>query len=84
MSLKIKNSNGEWVVDQRAIQTTILDLEGNFESTNVEGALRELAGRKTRSSDELEAIPALSLTYIPTILSVFVRYVPDTFMLLLP
>ena len=43
MAIKIKNSNGEWVVDQRAIETTIVDLMGNFESNNVEGALRELA-----------------------------------------
>ena len=43
MSLKIKNKNGEWVVDQKAIQTSLLDIEGNFESDNVEGALRELA-----------------------------------------
>ena len=55
MSLKIKNKNGEWVVDQKAIQTSIIDLEGNFESNNVEGALRELAAKKTRSSEELEA-----------------------------
>jgi hypothetical protein len=54
MSLKIKNSKGEWVVDQKAIQTSIIDLEGNFESKNVEGALRELASKKSRSTDELE------------------------------
>ena len=54
MSLKIKNSKGEWIVDQKAIQTSLLDLEGNFKSKNVEGALRELATRKTRSSEELE------------------------------
>ena len=54
MSLKIKNKNGEWVVDQKAIQTSILDIEGNFESDNVEGALRELANTKTRSNFELE------------------------------
>ena len=54
MSLKIKNANGEWIVDQKAIQTSIIDLEGNFESKNVEGALRELAAKKSRSSDELE------------------------------
>ena len=54
MSLKIKNKNGEWVVDQKAIQTSIIDLEGNFESKNVEGALRELASRKSRSTEELE------------------------------
>ena len=55
MSLKIKSKSGEWVVDQKAIQTSILDLEGNFESKNVEGALRELASKKHRASDELEA-----------------------------
>ena len=55
MSLKIKNKNGEWTVDQKAIQTSILDLEGNFESNNVEGALRELASKKYRASGELEA-----------------------------
>ena len=55
MSLKIKNKKGEWVVDQKAIQTSIIDIEGNFESDNVEGALRELASKKARSNFELEA-----------------------------
>ena len=55
MPLKIKNKNGEWVVDQKAIHTTIMDVEGNFESDNVEGALRELAQRqKSRTNPELE------------------------------
>ena len=45
MAVKIKNSNGEWVIDQKAIQTSIVDLEGNFVSENVEGALRELADK---------------------------------------
>ena len=54
LSLKIKNNKGEWIVDQKAIQTSILDIEGNFESDNVEGALRELANKKARSSLELE------------------------------
>ena len=45
MAVKIKNSNGEWVIDQKAIQTSIVDLEGNFVSKNVEGALRELADK---------------------------------------
>ena len=45
MAVKIKNSNGEWVIDQKAIQTSIVDLEGNFASENVEGALRELADK---------------------------------------
>ena len=43
MAIKIKNSKGEWVVDQKAIETSIIDLNSNFESNNVEGALRELA-----------------------------------------
>lgn len=43
MAVKIKNSKGEWVVDQKAIETSIIDVEGNFESRNVEGALRELS-----------------------------------------
>ena len=43
MAIKIKNSKGEWVVAQKAIETSIIDLNNNFESTNVEGALRELA-----------------------------------------
>lgn len=43
MAIKRKDSNGNWVLDQQAIETSIIDLEGNFESTNVEGALRELA-----------------------------------------
>lgn len=50
MAIKRKNSNNEWVVDQRAIETTIIDLMGNFESNNVEGALRELA-EKSEISD---------------------------------
>ena len=55
MPLKIKNKNGEWIVDQKAIHTTIMDVEGNFESDNVEGALRELAQRpKSRTNPELE------------------------------
>ena len=45
MAIKIKNSNGEWVVDQKAIETSIIDLNGNFESTNVEDALIELVAR---------------------------------------
>ena len=45
MAIKIKNSNGEWVVDQKATETSIIDLNGNFESTNVEDALIELVAR---------------------------------------
>ena len=56
MAVKIKNSNGEWVIDQKAIQTSIVDLEGNFESENVEGALRELANKiKQLNGTELTA-----------------------------
>ena len=51
MSLKIKNSKGEWIVDQKAIQTSLLDLEGNFKSKNVEGALRELAEKASEAPD---------------------------------
>jgi hypothetical protein len=55
LAIKRKNSKGEWIVDQRAVDTTIMDLEGNFESSNVEGALRELANK----SDEVKysAVP---------------------------
>jgi hypothetical protein len=51
LSLKIKNKNGEWVVDQKAIQTSLIDLEGNFKSSNVEGALRELAEKLNEAPD---------------------------------
>ena len=43
MAIKRKNSNKEWIIDQNAIETSIIDIEGNFKSNNVEGALRELA-----------------------------------------
>ena len=56
MSLKFKNSNGEWVAGQKAIHTSLLDLEGNFQSDNVEGALRELASKKSRSNLEVAEI----------------------------
>lgn len=48
MAIKRKNSRGEWIVDQRAVDTTIIDLEENFESSNVEGALRELANKNNK------------------------------------
>ena len=51
MSLKIKNSNGDWVSGQSAIQTSILDLGNNFQSDNVEGALRELAEKSKEKPD---------------------------------
>ncbi len=55
MAIKRRNSNNEWVVDQRAIETSIIDLNNNFESMNVEGALRELA-EKTKNSSGTGAI----------------------------
>ena len=54
-NIKIKNSNGQWVENTKAINTKLMDLEGNFESKNVEGALRELAQKnKSRSNAALE------------------------------
>ena len=53
MAIKIKNSNGEWVVDQRAIETSIIDLNSNFESTNVEGALIELVTRISAIEEDI-------------------------------
>ena len=53
MGLKIKNKYGEWT-GNKAIQTSILDLEGNFESTTVEGALRELAEKTNETPDFTE------------------------------
>lgn len=57
MALKIKNEKGEWVIDQKAIQTSIIDVEGNFKSEHVEGALRELSDRikQGEGMDELKA-----------------------------
>ena len=43
MAIKRKDSNNNWIIDQNAIETSILDIGGHFESNNVEGALRELA-----------------------------------------
>lgn len=54
MAIKRKDSNGNWVLDQQAIETSIIDLEGNFESTNVEGALRELAEQQKSSANLTE------------------------------
>ena len=51
MAIKRKNSNKEWIIDQNAIETSIIDLEGNFESNNVEGALRELAQGVKKGQD---------------------------------
>ena len=51
MAIKRKNDNGEWIIDQQAIETSIIDVEGNFESDNVEGALRELAEKQNSGVD---------------------------------
>ena len=51
MAIKRKNSNKEWIIDQNAIETSIIDLGGNFESNNVEGALRELAQGVKKGQD---------------------------------
>ena len=51
MAIKRKNSNKEWIIDQNAIETSIIDIEGNFESNNVEGALRELAQGVKKGQD---------------------------------
>ena len=59
MAIKIKDSNGKWItLSQDALETPILDLNNNFDSKNVEGALQELATlHKTRQdSDELRAL----------------------------
>lgn len=59
MAIKIKDSNGKWItLSQDALETPILDLNNNFDSKNVEGALEELATlHKTRQdSDELRAL----------------------------
>ena len=57
MSLRYKDSEGNWVTGNKAIETTIVDSEGNFESSNVEGALRELA-EKTKSNSDVASIEA--------------------------
>ena len=57
MAIKRKNSNKEWIIDQNAIETSIIDLEGNFESNNVEGALRELA-QGVKKGQDLSALEA--------------------------
>ena len=58
MAIKVKDSNGKWVVvDQKAIETPITDLGNNFKSDNVEGALRELAEKQKKGeSDNINEI----------------------------
>ena len=70
MAIKYQDENGNWVSeDQTAIETSILDIAGNFESENVEGALRELA-EKTANAEvpaELEAQVKANTTNIKKI-----------------
>lgn len=70
MVIKYQDENGNWVSEeQTAIETTILDIAGNFESENVEGALRELA-EKTANAEvpaELEAQVKANTTNIKKI-----------------
>ena len=70
MALKYQDENGNWVSEeQTAVETTILDIAGNFESENVEGALRELA-EKTANAEvpaELEAQVKANTTNIKKI-----------------
>lgn len=70
MAIRYQDENGNWVSEeQTAIETTILDIAGNFESENVEGALRELA-EKTANAEvpaELEAQVKANTTNIKKI-----------------
>ena len=70
MAMKYQDENGNWVSEeQTAIETSILDIAGNFESENVEGALRELA-EKTANAEvpaELEAQVKANTTNIKKI-----------------
>lgn len=70
MAIKYQDENGNWVTEeQTAIETSILDIAGNFESENVEGALRELA-EKTANAEvpaELEAQVKANATNIKKI-----------------
>lgn len=70
MAIRYQDENGNWVTEeQTAIETTILDIAGNFESENVEGALRELA-EKTANAEvpaELEAQVKANTTNIKKI-----------------
>lgn len=57
MAIRYQDENGNWVTGQKAIETKITDQQGNFESDNVEGALRELAEGVKANADvtKLEA-----------------------------
>ena len=59
MAIKIKDSNGKWItLSQDALETPILDLNNNFDSKNVEGALEELAElcKTEQDSEEIRAL----------------------------
>ena len=63
MAIKIKDSNGKWItLSQDALETSILDLNNNFDSKNVEGALEELAElcRTEQDSEEIRALISLN------------------------
>ena len=51
MAIRYKDENGNWVTGNKAIETSIVDIEGNFNSSNVEGALRELSDKVNNSSN---------------------------------
>ena len=57
LAIRYQDENGNWVTGQKAIETKITDQQGNFESDNVEGALRELANGVKANADvtKLEA-----------------------------
>ena len=57
MAIRYKDENGNWVTGQKAVETIITDQEGNFESSHVEGALRELA-EKVKNNSDINSIEA--------------------------
>lgn len=42
MAIRYKDSNGNWITGQKAIETQLIDAQGNFVATNVEDALQEI------------------------------------------
>ena len=42
MAIRYKDSNGNWIAGQKAIETQLIDAQGNFVATNVEDALQEI------------------------------------------
>ena len=55
MAIRYKDKNGKWTIGSHAVQTKIIDLASNFESDNVEGALRELAEKSTGDLTDLKS-----------------------------